>query len=158
VQSTGAGEGSLLVLYNFLDLRNLNLHNTTLSTHHIPPPHLQVHERGKYMAYTKAVAASYSIEKARVLSYDFLQHVSTSAPPPPPPKAGSVKSLSVPPSVTPLLIPGHALAQGPNRDTDGAPGGEIADSVRSAMAMTYQNKANLSLKLEMTSSKLARLQ
>jgi hypothetical protein len=33
--------------YNFLDLRNLNLHNTTLSTRHIPPPHLQVYERGK---------------------------------------------------------------------------------------------------------------
>lgn len=32
---------------------------------------------------------------------------------PNPPKAGPVKSLSVPPSVTPLLIPSHAPAQGP---------------------------------------------
>ena len=47
---------------------------------------------------------------------------------PNPPKAEPVKSLSVPPSLTPLLIPSHAPAQGPNRDTDGAPGDEIADS------------------------------
>jgi hypothetical protein len=47
---------------------------------------------------------------------------------PNPPKAEPVKSLSVPPSVTPLLIPGHTTAQGLDRDTDGAPGDEIADS------------------------------
>ena len=30
--------------------------------------------------------------------------------------------------MTPLLIPSHAPAQGPNRDADGAPGDEMADS------------------------------
>jgi hypothetical protein len=131
VQSTGEGKGPP-GSYNFLDLRNLNLHNTTLCTHYIPPPHLQVHERGNYMTYTKAVAASYSFEPPPDLhttSSSMSQPaISDTANPSNPPKAEPAKSLSVPPSVTLLLIPSHTTAQGLNRDTDGAPGDEIADS------------------------------
>lgn len=133
MQSTGEGKGPL-GSYNFLDLRNLNLHNTTLGTHHIPPPHLQVHERGNYMTYTKAVAASYSFETPpfpyfHATSSSMSQPaISDTANPSNPPKAEPAKSLSVPPSVTLLLIPSHTTAQGLNRDTDGAPGDEIADS------------------------------
>ena len=133
MQSTGEGKGPL-GSYNFLDLRNLNLHNTTLSTHHIPPPHLQVHERGNYMTYTKAVAASYSFEIPPSCTFIRLppaclnQRFLTQPIVPSLQRQSQSKVYPYHSQWTPLLIPSHTTAQGLNRDTDGAPGDEIADS------------------------------
>src|SRR5277367_3863462 len=105
--------------YNFLDLRNLNLYNATLRTHHIPPPHFQVHERGKYDICKSSHSIVFCRKKARVLSYDFHQHVSTSdirhnQSPQPTKSRASQKSIRTTLSDS-LLIPSHAYSRPQSR-------------------------------------------
>jgi hypothetical protein len=98
-------------------------HNTTLSIHHIPPPHLQVHERGKYMTYAKAVAASYSVKKKPPRTFIRLPPACLNQSSQPSKSRASQKSIRTTLSGS---LAYSKPAQGPNRGTDGAPGDEIA--------------------------------